>query len=104
MREKTYPPERDITDEPPRVGVFVCHGGSNIASVVEVEKVVEYARGLPHVVFAEHAVYVCADDSQDMIKQRIEEYRINRVVIASCTSGPTFILPWLTSTDRAGVT
>ncbi|MFH1741076.1 MAG: 2Fe-2S iron-sulfur cluster-binding protein [bacterium] len=85
VRTKTYPPERDITDEPPRVGVFVCHCGSNIASVVDVEAVVERTRKLPHVVFAESSVYTCADDSQDQIKQIINEYRLNRIVIASCT-------------------
>ena len=41
VRTKTYPPQRDITDEPPRVGVFICHCGSNIASVVDVERVVK---------------------------------------------------------------
>ena len=85
VRTKTYPPERDITDEPPRVGVFVCHCGSNIASVVDVEAVVEHARNLPHVAFAEHSVYTCADDSQEQIKKRIDEHRLNRVVVASCT-------------------
>jgi heterodisulfide reductase subunit A len=85
VRTKTYPPERDITDEPPRVGVFVCHCGSNIASVVDVETVVRQTRELPYVVHAESNVYTCADDSQDRIKAKIAEHRLNRVVIASCT-------------------
>ena len=85
VRTKTYPPERDITDEPPRVGVFVCHCGSNIASVVDVKGVVEHARTLPNVVHAESNVYTCADDSQDQIKERIIEHRLNRVIVASCT-------------------
>ena len=85
VRTKTYPPQRDIADEPPRIGVFVCHCGSNIASVVDVSHVVERARRLPYVVFAQHNVYTCADDSQEIIKDRIDEHRLNRVVIASCT-------------------
>ena len=85
VRTKTYPPERDITDEPPRVGVFICHCGSNIASVVDVESVVRRTRELPYVVHAESNVYTCADDSQDRIKTKIVEHRLNRVVIASCT-------------------
>jgi len=85
IRTKTYPPERDVTDEPPRVGVFVCHCGSNIASVIEVDKVTEYAKGIGNVVFADHATYVCADDSQDMIKEKIIEHKLNRVIVASCT-------------------
>ncbi|OHB85578.1 MAG: hypothetical protein A2V98_13495 [Planctomycetes bacterium RBG_16_64_12] len=85
VRTKTYPPQRDITDEPPRIGVFVCHCGSNIASVVDVPRVVEQAKGFPYVVLAEHNVYTCADDSQELLKRRIDEHRLNRVVIASCT-------------------
>jgi heterodisulfide reductase subunit A-like polyferredoxin len=85
VRTKEYPPERDVTDEAPRVGVFVCHCGSNIASVVDVQKVVEVARTLPHVVYADQAVYTCADDSQDAIKRVVVEQQLNRVVIASCT-------------------
>jgi heterodisulfide reductase subunit A len=85
VRKKAYPPQRDITDEPPRIGVFVCHCGSNIASVVDVEAVVARTRSLPGVCHAESNVYTCADDSQDRIKEKIVEYRLNRVVIASCT-------------------
>ena len=85
VRTKQYPPERDVTDEPPRIGVFVCHCGSNIASVVDVERVVERVKTLPNVVYAEHTIYTCADDSQVRIKQHIAEHRLNRVVVASCT-------------------
>ena len=85
VRTKTYPPERDITDEPPRVGVFICHCGSNIASVVDVERVVKRTRELPHVVVAESNTYTCADDTQNRIKDRIAEFGLNRVVVASCT-------------------
>jgi len=85
VRTKHYPPERDITDEPPRVGVFVCHCGSNIASVVDVAEVVERTRRFPNVVHAEHTIYTCADDSQARMKQSLLEHRINRVVVASCT-------------------
>ena len=85
VRSKTYPPERDVSDEPPRIGVFVCHCGSNIASVVDVERVVERTRHLPGVVLAETNVYTCADDNQDQMKAKIAEHRLNRVVVASCT-------------------
>jgi heterodisulfide reductase subunit A len=85
VRVKTYPPERDISDEPPRVGVFVCHCGSNIASVVDVERVVKETQRLPYVIHAERNTYTCADDSQDRIKAMIAEHRLNRVVVASCT-------------------
>jgi heterodisulfide reductase subunit A len=85
VRTKAPPPERDVTDEPPRVGVFVCHCGSNIASVVDVAAVVEQTRDLPNVVLAEHNTYTCADDTQDLMKDRIIEHRLNRVIVASCT-------------------
>jgi len=85
VRTKTYPPQRDITDEPPRIGVFICHCGSNIASVVDVERVVTRTRELPQVIVAESNVYTCADDTQNRIKQRIAEFGLNRVVVASCT-------------------
>jgi heterodisulfide reductase subunit A len=85
VRTKIYPPERDITDEPPRIGVFVCHCGSNIASVVDVEAVVKRARQLPYVVFADHNIYTCADDTQDRMKETIVRERLNRVIVASCT-------------------
>jgi heterodisulfide reductase subunit A len=85
VRVKAYPAERDITDEPLRVGVFICHCGSNIASVVDVARVVQRARTMPHVVVAENNTYTCADDTQKQIKARIAEFHLNRVVVASCT-------------------
>jgi heterodisulfide reductase subunit A len=85
VRTKIYPNERDITDEPPRIGVFICHCGSNIASVVDVEAVVQRAREFPFVVLAEHNTYTCADDTQDRMKEKIVEHRLNRVIVASCT-------------------
>ncbi|NOY79665.1 MAG: FAD-dependent oxidoreductase [Kiritimatiellaeota bacterium] len=85
VRRKEYPPERDIADEPARVGVFICHCGSNIASVVDIEAVVRETRDLPHVVFADHSIYACSDDSQEAMKAAIAAHRINRVVVASCT-------------------
>jgi len=84
-RVKTYPPERDTSDEEPRVGVFVCHCGINIGGVVRVPEVVEYAKTLPGVAYAEHNLYTCSQDTQARIKARIEENHLNRVVVASCT-------------------
>ena len=84
-RVPEYPPERDISDEPARVGVFICHCGINIGAVVNVPEVVEYARTLPGVAYAEHNLYTCSQDTQERIRQRIQEYGLNRVVVASCT-------------------
>ncbi len=85
IKPKLYPAERDVKQEHPRIGVFVCHCGTNIAGVVKVPEVVEYARSLPDVVYAENNLYTCSNDAQDRIKQKIDEHKLNRVVVASCT-------------------
>jgi heterodisulfide reductase subunit A len=82
---KAYPPERAVGGEEPRIGIFVCHCGTNIAGVVNVPAVVEYARTLPNVVYAENNLYTCANDTQERIKEKITEHKLNRVVVASCT-------------------
>jgi heterodisulfide reductase subunit A len=83
--EKEYPPERDLEGQEARVGVFICHCGRNIGGVVNVPAVVEYAKRLPRVVYAEHNLYTCSQDTQDKIAEKITEHRLNRVVVASCT-------------------
>ena len=83
--EKQYPPERDITGEKPRMGVFVCHCGTNISGIVDVSAVRDYASSLPDVVFVADNLFTCSQDTQRVIKEKIEEYRLNRVVVASCT-------------------
>ena len=85
VRKKTFPPERDVSGQPPRIGVFVCRCGTNIARVVDTTAVVEYARRLPGVVYAEENLYTCSTDTQRRIIQAIQDHRLNRVVVASCT-------------------
>ncbi len=80
-----YPQEKDIRGEPPRVGVFVCRCGINIAATVDVPQVVEYVSQLPRVKHAQDLLFTCAQDSQKIIKAAIEENRLNRVVVAACT-------------------
>jgi heterodisulfide reductase subunit A len=85
--------ERDVAREEPRVGVFVCHCGVNIASVVDVAAVRDYAQTLPHVAYVENSLFACSQDTQELIKERIREHNLNRVVVASCTPRthePTF--------------
>ncbi len=82
---KIYPPEKDVTGQDARIGVFVCHCGTNIGGVVDVPSVVEYAKTLPNVVYAENNLYTCSNDAQDRIKAMIVEHDLNRVVVASCT-------------------
>jgi len=80
-----YPPEIDVEGQEPRIGVFVCHCGTNIAGVVNVPSVVEYAKTLPNVVYADSNLYTCSNDTQELIKEKIKEHKLNRVVVASCT-------------------
>jgi len=85
VEDKVYPQEREVDQEEPRVGVFICHCGMNIARTVDVEQVVEYAGKLPHVTHAEHNLYTCSTDAQSHIVETIVEHDLNRVVVASCT-------------------
>jgi heterodisulfide reductase subunit A len=82
---KEYPPERDVSSEEPRIGVFVCHCGINIGGIVNVPEVVEYAKTLPNVVYAERNLYTCSQDTQKTITEKIKDKGLNRVVVASCT-------------------
>ncbi|MFO7749526.1 MAG: FAD-dependent oxidoreductase, partial [Desulfobacteraceae bacterium] len=77
--------ERDVADEEPRIGIFVCKCGINIAGVVDVDAVVEYSETLPNVVYTGVNLFTCSQDTQDIIKEKIDEHRLNRVVVASCT-------------------
>ncbi|HSF81385.1 MAG TPA: hydrogenase iron-sulfur subunit [Anaerolineales bacterium] len=75
-----------VTDlETARIGVFVCHCGSNIAGVIDVEHVARYARTLPGVVFADHQMFSCAGNTQQEIEAAIRRERVNRVVVAACS-------------------
>ena len=84
-RERVYPPERDVSGEEPRVGVFVCHCGANIGRVVDVPSVVEYASTLPNVVHAQEDLFTCSTDAAKKIADAIKEKGLNRVVVAACT-------------------
>jgi heterodisulfide reductase subunit A-like polyferredoxin len=84
-RQVETPTEVDVGAKEPRIGVFVCNCGVNIAGVVDVKAVVEHARTLPHVVFAGQNLFTCSQDSQELMKQTIAEHRLNRVVVAACS-------------------
>ncbi|MFH0941960.1 MAG: FAD-dependent oxidoreductase, partial [Chloroflexota bacterium] len=85
VTEKVYPPEINVNGGEPRIGVFVCRCGANIARVVAVSEVTEYARTLPNVVYAEDNLYTCSTDTQNRIVKAIKDNNLNRVVVASCS-------------------
>jgi len=84
-KERVYEPEKDLSGEEPRVGVFVCHCGANIGRVVDVPSTVEYALGLPNVVYAQEQLFSCATNSAKEITDMIKEKGLNRVVVAACS-------------------
>ncbi|MBN2060078.1 MAG: CoB--CoM heterodisulfide reductase iron-sulfur subunit A family protein, partial [Deltaproteobacteria bacterium] len=85
VKTKEIPAPLDVTGEPPKVGVFVCSCGINIAGVVDVEAVAEYAGSLPYVVYVQNNLFSCSQDAQDNLSQVIREQGLNRVVVAACT-------------------
>jgi heterodisulfide reductase subunit A len=84
-RGDEFPPERDISDEPTRVGVFVCRCEPSIDGVVDTQRVVDYANLLPDVAYAERFGYSCMEPDLDRIRRAIEVHNLNRVVVAGCS-------------------
>lgn len=80
-----YPPERDVSEEEPRIGVFVCQCGMNIGAEVDTQKVVDFTQDLPDVVHAENLPYACSKEGREKIKEVITQQKLNRVVVAGCT-------------------
>ena len=79
------PEERDVEKEEPRIGVFVCNCGINIGGVVDVASVQQYASKLPYVAYTDQNLFTCSTDTQEKIKEKIQEHNLNRVVVASCS-------------------
>jgi len=84
-KTKEMMPERDVSEEEPKIGVFICHCGTNIGGVLNVPQLVEYSKKLPNVVYAQNVLYACATDAQELIKKAVIEQGLNRLVIAACT-------------------
>jgi heterodisulfide reductase subunit A len=84
-KERVYPEERDVSQEEPRIGVFVCHCGANIGRIVNVPETVEYCKTLPNVVYAQEQLFSCATNSAKEISDITQEKGLNRVVIAACS-------------------
>ena len=101
-RERVYPPERDVSKEEPRIGVFVCHCGANISRIVSVPSAVEYALTLPNVVHAQQQIFSCATNSAREITDITKEKGLNRVIVAACS--PRTLEPLFRDTVReAGI-
>ena len=87
LPEEKEPKEKKEIDTsgPPRVGVFLCHCGINIAGVLDIEALEEHAKSIPNVVHVEDNLFLCSDEGQRMVQERISEHKLNRVVAAACT-------------------
>ncbi len=79
MRENTH------IDKSPKIGVFICYCGVNIGGIINIPEIVDYAKTLPGVIYAESNLYTCSADGVNQIKEAIDKYGLNRVVVASCT-------------------
>ena len=100
--ERVYPPERDVSEEEPRIGVFVCHCGANIGRIVNVPETVEYCKTLPNVVHAQEQLFSCATNSAKEITDMTKEKGLNRVIVAACS--PRTLEPLFRDTVReAGI-
>jgi heterodisulfide reductase subunit A len=97
-KERIYPPERDVSKEEPRIGVFVCHCGANIGRVVNVPSAVEYASTLPNVVYAQEQLFSCATNCAKEITDMTKEKGLNRVIVAACS--PRTLEPLFRDTVR----
>jgi len=78
-------PEEEPIDPSPRVGVFVCHCGTNIAGVVDISQVVDYVKELPHVEYATDYTFTCSTETQQTLVEQIRKHRLNRIVVAACS-------------------
>lgn len=83
--EEAYPPERDVSGEAPRIGVFVCDCGQNISGALDVDAVVAEAKKYPHVVSSEMIGHGCGTDALAQIRNAIQEQNLNRVVVGACS-------------------
>jgi len=93
QNEIAFPPETDISAEPPQVGVFICHCGINIAGVANIPVLMEGVRTIPNVAYVQDNLFSCSQDSQNQMAQIIKEHHLNRVVVAACsptTHAPLF--------------
>nr|AGF93003.1 4Fe-4S ferredoxin iron-sulfur binding domain-containing protein [uncultured organism] len=83
--EAEKPEERDILEEEPRIGVFVCHCGKNIANYLDVDAVAESVEDIPEVKYVDDPMFACSEDAQKELKEAVEEHDLNRFVIAACS-------------------
>jgi heterodisulfide reductase subunit A-like polyferredoxin len=94
LKKPELPPERDVSGEAPRIGIFACNCGINIGGVIDIPALVEYAKTLPNVVFVDENLFTCSADTQGKILDAINEHSLNRVMVASCsprTHAPMFM-------------
>lgn len=78
-------PENKVQTEKPRIGVFICYCGANIAGTLDIDQLIEFTKTQEDVVYVKENRYTCADPGQNEIKKGIAEYKLNRVIVAACS-------------------
>jgi heterodisulfide reductase subunit A len=84
-QSKEFPQEKSVQEQEPRIGVFLCNCGVNIGGVVDIPALAEAVRQLPYVDYVQENLFTCSQDTQDKMKEVVEEQGLNRVVVAACT-------------------
>ena len=85
LKKKAFPPEKEVAEEPARIGVFVCNCGINIGGIADVPAIVEYAQTIPNVEYVQANLFSCSQDAQKQMADVIQEHQLNRVVVAACS-------------------
>ncbi|OQX03482.1 MAG: heterodisulfide reductase, partial [Desulfobacteraceae bacterium IS3] len=85
VKEKIFPAENDVTEQKPKIGVFVCNCGVNIGGIADVPAIAAYAKSLPNVTYVQENLFSCSQDTQDKMAEVIREQQLNRIVVAACT-------------------
>ncbi len=83
---KDYPKELDLSETTSaRAAIFLCSCGEEIASAIDMEEMLDFAKGLPGVVYAEQISYLCQKDTLEQVKGKMKEHKVNRVIFAACS-------------------
>jgi len=85
VAQKSYPIEREISGETPKIGVFLCQCGDHIGKSVDLKSVTQFASSLPDVAFCDQRTYICSQEVREEIKKTIQAHGLNRVLIGSCS-------------------
>lgn len=85
LKKKEYPPEKDVSGDIPRVGVFICNCGINIGGIADVPAIAAHVKNLPNIEYVQENLFSCSEDAQNQMIEKIREHNLNRVIVAACS-------------------